>query len=96
MAAVVIVLVALTDLRNVLGFSSFCVLFYYAVTNASAWTLSSDQRRWPRGLSGLGFVGCIVLATTLPGASALTGLIVLAAGILIWRIRQAFNPAVSG
>ena len=94
-AAVVIVLVSLTDLRSVLGFSSFCVLFYYAVTNASAWTLSPEQRRWPRLLSGLGFVGCIVLAITLPRASVLTGLIVLAAGILIWRIRQAFNPATS-
>ena len=94
-AGVVIVLVALTDLRNVLGFSSFCVLFYYAVTNASAWTLSPSQRRWPRGLSGLGFVGCIVLAITLPGASVLTGLSVLAAGTLIWRIRQALNPTTS-
>ena len=92
-AAVVIVLVSLTDLRSVLGFSSFCVLFYYAVTNASAWTLSTGQRRWPRGLSGLGFVGCILLAITLPGASVIGGLAVLAAGILIWRIRQALNPA---
>ena len=90
-AAVVIVLVSLTDLRGVLGFSSFCVLFYYAVTNASAWTLSPAQRRWPRALSGLGFIGCVTLAFTLPGASVITGLAVLAAGILIWRIRQAFN-----
>ena len=94
-AAVVIVLVSLTDLRGVLGFSSFCVLFYYAVTNASAWTLSPAQRRWPRALSGLGFIGCVTLAFTLPGASVITGLAVLAAGILIWRIRQAFNPAAS-
>ncbi len=94
-AAVVIVLVSLTDLRNVLGFSSFCVLFYYAVTNASAWTLSPTQRRWPRALSGLGFAGCVTLAITLPGASVLTGLSVLAAGILIWRIRQALLPTIS-
>ena len=94
-AAVVIALVSLTDLRNVLGFSSFCVLFYYAVTNASAWTLSAAQRRWPRALSGLGFVGCVTLAFTLPGASVLAGLSVLAAGVLIWRIHQALNPATS-
>ena len=94
-AAVVIVLVSLTDLRNVLGFSSFCVLFYYAVTNASAWTLSDGQRRWPRGLSGLGFIGCVILAITLPGASVISGLAVLAAGVLFWRIRQALNPASS-
>ncbi|MDE0614058.1 MAG: amino acid permease [bacterium] len=94
-AAVVIVLVSLTDLRNVLGFSSFCVLFYYAVTNASAWTLSDGQRRWPRGLSGLGFIGCVILAITLPGASVISGLAVLAAGVLFWRIRQALYPASS-
>ncbi len=94
-AAVVIVLVSLTDLRNVLGFSSFCVLFYYAVTNASAWTLSDGQRRWPRGLSGLGFIGSVILAITLPGASVISGLAVLAAGVLFWRIRQALNPASS-
>ena len=87
-AAAVIVLVSLSDLRSVLGFSSFCVLFYYAVTNASAWTLSPAQRRWPKGLSGLGFIGCATLAFTLPIASVLTGLSVLAAGILVWRIRQ--------
>ncbi len=94
-AAVVIVLVSLTDLRNVLGFSSFCVLFYYAVTNASAWTLSPAQRRWPRVLSGLGFLGCVTLAATLPAASVITGLCVLAVGILIWRIRNALNPVAS-
>lgn len=93
--AVVIVLVSLTDLRSVLGFSSFCVLFYYAVTNASAWTLSPTQRRWPRALSGLGFIGCVTLAFTLPVPSVLTGLSVLVAGILIWRLRQALNPASS-
>lgn len=90
-ATAVIVLVSLTDLRNVLGFSSFCVLFYYAITNASAWTLSPAQRRWPRALSGLGFVGCVTLAFTLPGASVATGLAVLTAGILVWRIGQAFR-----
>lgn len=94
-ASAVIVLVSLTDLRSVLGFSSFCVLFYYAVTNASAWTLSPAQRRWPRALSGLGFIGCVTLAFTLPVPSVLTGLSVLVAGILIWRIRQALNPASS-
>ena len=45
--SVVIVLVSLTDLRNVLGFSSFCMLFYYAVTNASAWTLPPPNAAGP-------------------------------------------------
>jgi APA family basic amino acid/polyamine antiporter len=32
------VLVLTTDLRAAIGFSSFGVLLYYAVANASAWT----------------------------------------------------------
>ena len=31
---------ATTDVRGAIGFSSFGVLAYYAVANASAWTLS--------------------------------------------------------
>ena len=38
--AVVAVLAATADLRGAIGFSSFGVLAYYAVANASAWTLS--------------------------------------------------------
>ena len=42
--AIVVALVAVTDLRGAIGFSSFCVLTYYAITNASAWTLPSARR----------------------------------------------------
>ena len=65
--AIVAVLVAVTDLRHAIGFSSFCVLTYYAIANVSAWTLPADQRRWPRALTVLGLVGCATLAVTLPG-----------------------------
>ena len=36
---------AAADLRSAIGFSSFTVLGYYAIANASAWTLAPDQRR---------------------------------------------------
>ena len=39
---------SLTDVRHAIGFSSFCVLAYYAIANAAAWTLPPEQRRWPR------------------------------------------------
>lgn len=61
-ASVVVALVSVTDLRHTISFSSFAVLLYYAIANASAWTLEPAHRRWPRALSGLGFVGCVVLA----------------------------------
>ena len=60
---------SLTDLRGAIGFSSFCVLTYYAIANAAAWTLPPEQRRWPRALAAAGVVGCATLAFTLPVAS---------------------------
>ncbi|OXM59121.1 APC family permease, partial [Amycolatopsis sp. KNN50.9b] len=42
--AVVAVLAATVDVRGAIGFSSFGVLAYYAVANASAWTLSAAPR----------------------------------------------------
>ena len=84
----VAVVVSLTDVRDAIGFSSFCVLAYYAIANAAAWTLTREQRRWPRGLPGAGVVGCVVLACTLPVRTALSGAGVLAVGALIWGARH--------
>ncbi len=80
-AGVVVVLVLTTDLRGVLGFSSFGVLLYYAVANASAFTQDAAHRRWPRLLNVAGALGCLVLAATLPGTAVLAGLAVLAVGV---------------
>jgi APA family basic amino acid/polyamine antiporter len=84
-ATLVIVAVLVTDLRGAIGFSSFTVLTYYAIANASACTLAANERRWPKPVAILGVIGCLALALTLPVASALTGAAVLAAGAIIWR-----------
>ena len=81
-AAVVVLLVATIDLRGMIGFSSFGVLLYYAVANASAWTQRGQERRWPRALQALGLAGCLTLVVTLPPASVVAGASVLAAGCL--------------
>ena len=44
LALVVSVLVVATDLRGAIGFSSFGVLLYYAVANASAFTQTGADR----------------------------------------------------
>ncbi len=87
-AALVIVAVSVANLRSAIGFSSFTVLTYYAVANASAWTLPAEQRRWPRWLAGAGVAGCAALAVTLPFASALAGAGVLLVGALLWALRR--------
>jgi APA family basic amino acid/polyamine antiporter len=96
LAVVVGVLVATTDLRGVLGFSSFGVLIYYAIANASAFTQPTEQRRWRRGLNVLGFAGCLTLAVALPIGSTLAGLIMFAVGLLgrliVLRERGSSRP----
>ena len=80
--ALVAVLAAVSDVRGVIGFSSFAVLGYYAVANASAWTLGR------RLIPAVGLVGCVVLAAALPLASVVVGAGVLAAGALIYAGRR--------
>ena len=86
--ALIALLVILTDLRGAIGFSSFCVLTYYGIANASAWTLPREQRRWPRWLAVAGVVGCATLAFTLPAATIAAGTGVLAVGAAIWAVRH--------
>ena len=90
--AVVVAVVLVVDLRGAIGFSSFCVLGYYAVTNASALALTSDERRWPRWLAVLGLAGCLLLAATLPLASVATGALVLAGGAVARGSRRLSTP----
>ncbi|OEJ33245.1 APC family permease [Streptomyces subrutilus] len=83
--AVVAVLAATTDLRGAIGFSSFGVLVYYAIANASAWTLGSGVKG--RAVAAVGLSGCVVLACSLPLASAVAGAGVLALGALVYGVR---------
>jgi APA family basic amino acid/polyamine antiporter len=85
--AIVASIVAIADVRSAIGFSSFAVLTYYAVANAAAWTLEPEERRWPRWLSAVGFLGCLVLVSTLPLASAVGGSGVMLLGALLYVAR---------
>lgn len=82
----VALLAAVADVRTAIGFSSFAVLSYYAVANASAWTLSASA--WPRIVSCLGLVGCLVIAATLPIVAVAGGAGLVAAGALAYLVRR--------
>jgi APA family basic amino acid/polyamine antiporter len=92
---VVAAIVSFADVRGAIGFSSFAVLLYYAIANAAAWTLGRDERRWPRVLSGLGLLGCIVMAVALPASSILGGAGVIAVGAGVYAIRRAISPGAA-
>jgi basic amino acid/polyamine antiporter, APA family len=88
LAVIVCVLVSTVDLRGVIGFSSFGVLIYYAIANASAYTQPAEQRRWPRVLNVCGVIGCLLLVATLPWQSVVVGLGVFAIGLTGRAIAQ--------
>ncbi|WP_347976032.1 amino acid permease [Microbacterium sp. ProA8] len=85
--AVVVVLVALIDLRGAIGFSSFGVLLYYFVANVAALRQRGEARRYPVALQIVGAIGCLVLAVTLPWQSVVGGVVVVAAGIAYRAVR---------
>ncbi|MFC5824280.1 APC family permease [Nonomuraea insulae] len=84
----VIVLLLVADLREAIGFSSFGVLVYYAIANASALTLTRDEGAPPRVIPVLGLALCLVLAVTLPLTSVVAGLAVFAVGTVIYLVRR--------
>ena len=81
--AIVVVVAATADIRNAIGFSSFTVLFYYAVANASALTLRRKLL-----VPAAGVVGCLVLAFTLPFWSVLIGAATIAAAALLYPLTR--------
>lgn len=80
--AVVAVVAALVDVRAAIGFSSFGVLLYYAIANASAWTLTASLGA--RVVPAVGLIGCLTMAFTLPLTSVLAGAAVVLIGMMAY------------
>jgi basic amino acid/polyamine antiporter, APA family len=95
-AALVCVPILFTDLRGVIGFSSFGVLLYYLIANVAAYTQGSERRRFPRILQIIGVLGCGTLVLTLPLRAVLTGALVYAVGICYRAIRMLINANSRG
>jgi amino acid transporter len=85
---IVAAVAATVDLRGAIGFSSFAVLIYYAIANASAFTLGPDEGRPHRAIPLIGLVGCVVLAFAMPLSSVLSGVTVLGIGVAAYAIRR--------
>jgi APA family basic amino acid/polyamine antiporter len=84
---VVAVIAAVADVRDAIGFSSFAVLVYYAIANASAYTLGR------RTIPVIGLIGCLVLAFALPFTSVLAGTGVVALGAAAYLVRSRTSDA---
>ncbi|WP_181765756.1 APC family permease, partial [Streptomyces albidus (ex Kaewkla and Franco 2022)] len=90
---VVAVVAAAVDVRGAIGFSSFGVLAYYAIANASAWTLTPSEGRPHPVVPAVGLTGCLVLAFALPVSSVVSGGAVLAAVAAVHGLRRARGAA---
>ncbi|WP_344054247.1 APC family permease [Microbacterium lacus] len=93
---IVVVAVAVTDLRGAIGFSSFGVLLYYFVANLAAWRQRAPHRRYPRTLQILGVIGCAVLVVTLPPTAVVIGTAVVLLGVGYRFIRLRILRARAG
>ncbi|WP_407360876.1 APC family permease [Microbacterium sp. LBN7] len=80
-AAIVIGIVLVADLRDAIGFSSFGVLLYYLIANAAAFRQTGPARRYPRVLQVVGALGCLVLVNSLPVIASLVGTAVVVCGV---------------
>ena len=84
---------AVVDVRGAIGFSSFAVLLYYAIANASAWTLEPEGRRHRtlgcKVIPTIGLIGCLLLAFLLPVSSVLVGTGVVLVGALVYGVRRS-------
>ena len=65
-AAIIIVLVAIGDVRITWSFSAFTVLVYYTLTNLAALFVAPEERLFPRWISLAGMAGCLSLAAFIP------------------------------
>lgn len=83
--AVVVVVVLLTGVSGAIGFSSFGVLTYYGIANASAFTLPGALGR---GIAVVGAAGCVAVALSLPVGSVVSGLVVLGLGVVAYAVRS--------
>ena len=82
----VVAILLVTDLVGAVGFSSFLVLWYYAVANLASLRLHPAERRWPPFVSAVGLIGCLVLGLSLSLATIGAGMAVLAIGWLARRL----------
>lgn len=74
------------DVRTTWSFSAFTVLVYYAVTNLAALRLPAGTRLFPRWIPAVGLAGCLGLAFWVEREIWLTGLALLAAGLVGRRL----------
>jgi basic amino acid/polyamine antiporter, APA family len=80
--AVAAVVAATGTLRGVASAAAFTILLYYAIANLAAMRMPAEAKLYSDAVPWVGVISCMVLAFSLQMPVILTGLGVLAAGLL--------------
>jgi len=86
--SVIGLLVLSGDMVFTWSFSAFTVLIYYAITNLSALYLPDELRLYPRWIPIMGLAGCLFLAFWIALPIWLSGVILLAIGLIWHRVAR--------
>jgi APA family basic amino acid/polyamine antiporter len=79
------------DLTGVVAVSTFGALFYYALTNVAALRLKIKKRRYPKLISIIGLVTCVVLLAFVLSVATqawIMGIIFLMAGTIYYGLKR--------
>jgi len=82
----------LGDVKIARSFSAFTVLIYYAVTNLAALRLPRDKRLYSPLFAAGGLAGCLFLAFWVERSVWLTGLGLIAGGLLWHALARRLWP----
>jgi basic amino acid/polyamine antiporter, APA family len=88
-SAVILTLILFVDIKTTWSFSAFTVLIYYSITNLAALRLNGQERRYPHYIAALGLCTCLLLAFFVEPAVWLSGLLILATGLIWHKVRLA-------
>ena len=81
-------LVAIGSLAEVIGFSSFSVLIYYAIAHISALGQPRSERAVPRLFAWIGAFLCLWLAFSVPGPAAEISVAIIAVALIVRRLAR--------
>jgi len=80
--SIILLIVLIGDIKIAWSFSAFTVLVYYAITNLASLKIPAEQRLFPPIISIIGLLGCLFLAFFVDVQVWISGLLLLAIGIL--------------
>lgn len=81
------------SVKTTWSFSAFTVLVYYALTNLAATRLNEDERLYPKFIPWFGLLFCVFLAFWVEPAIWMTGLGLIAVGLLWQRVARRIFPS---